>query len=134
MKEAFGVLRAGGTIGLADLILQKPLPTSAWSYLVVRLVCSVGHVPVENLVTEQQYIAQIYKAGYEDVVIERIEDEVFPGLLGFMEKQNRRFAELGIFGMAWRKLWVVRKVLQWLYNEKWVHFVVVRARKPWSSL
>jgi cyclopropane fatty-acyl-phospholipid synthase-like methyltransferase len=75
--EAARLLRPGGTIALADLVVRNGDSP--------RLVDRVGRlvagrfwqIPTENLVTAEDYARQLTDAGFDQVVVEVVSEQVF---------------------------------------------------------
>jgi hypothetical protein len=62
----------------------------------------LGVVPKANLVSVDQYRATMADAGFEEVEVEDVTDDVFPGFVGFLEKRGIGWA---IFSSV-LKMWV----------------------------
>ena len=73
----------------------------------------------ENMVSKNEYVRSMEAIGYEDIKMEDISDEVFPGFTGFLRKR----------GLLWS---VFAGALNWLVRRG-ARFVIVSGRKPIAS-
>lgn len=132
LKNASKVLQPGtGRLALADMVLAKPVPTSFLGRKVFDAVFGAMEVPTVNMKSLEEYKRDLAEAGFVDIEIECIEDRVFPGLASFIENQLGRLGGLVKPGVHWT-YWGLCKGLFWLDRSKWLHFVVVKARKDAS--
>ncbi|KAF9425644.1 hypothetical protein BGZ94_007359 [Podila epigama] len=132
LKNAFNVLTPGtGYLALADMILAKPAPTSTLGRYIFEAVFGAMEVPLVNMKTMSDYQQDLADTGFVDVEIECIEENVFSGLAAHIDAQTSRFGGFIKPGVQWT-YWGLSKGLWWLARSKWLHFVVVRARKPIS--
>ncbi|ORY08419.1 S-adenosyl-L-methionine-dependent methyltransferase, partial [Basidiobolus meristosporus CBS 931.73] len=128
LGQAFEHLRSGGSIGLADIILARK-PQSWWGQTILKLVCTASEIPLENMVNEAEYRSVLESIGYTQISLVPIEDQVFPGLAGFIERQEKIFDGL-VVPTLWMKLSVMKWLLRYVHRNQWLHFVVVSAKKP----
>jgi poly(rC)-binding protein 2/3/4 len=91
-----------------DLFLATPsshtLKTTL-NTLLTRILAPALSAPYSNLLTPAAYRTQLREAGYadEDISIEDITEDVFPGLAGFLENRQREIKALGLSGFTkWR--------------------------------
>ena len=91
-------------------IFRAPPPAkstlkSTFNSLFLRILTPGLAAPFSNFVTPEAYKAQLQDAGYEeqDISIEDITSDVFPGLATFLETRQRELAALGLGGFSkWR--------------------------------
>jgi microcystin synthetase protein McyJ len=76
MREAFRVLKPGGTIALADML---PNPGKKPN-LTTRFIRRYGHCPEANYYDREEYSRRLAEAGFGDVRVESIREDVFPGM------------------------------------------------------
>ncbi|KAH8102607.1 hypothetical protein BXZ70DRAFT_929208 [Cristinia sonorae] len=82
LVQSYTRLAPGGRIALADICFSRG---SGWKRGVVRrLVGLLGVMPAENMITVCDYVRDMEVIGYEDVVVEDITEDVFPGLIKFL--------------------------------------------------
>ncbi|KAG0355056.1 hypothetical protein BG005_006030 [Podila minutissima] len=130
LNNAFSVLTPGtGYLALADMILAKPAPTSAVGRYIFEAIFGAMEVPVVNMKTIEAYKQDLVDVGFVDIEIECVEDRVFSGLAAYIDGQTSRLGGLVKPGVNWT-YWSLSKGLWWLDRSKWLHFVVVKARKP----
>jgi len=63
-KEAFRVLRAGGSLSISDIVLERELPDFVKDSLAGHIACVSGTEPLED------YLQYIRDAGFKDITIE----------------------------------------------------------------
>lgn len=73
-------------------------------------------MPAENLISDEEYIAQLEGIGFMDVSLEDITPDVFPGFVKFLK------------GRKWG-WWVFGSVIDW-YVHAGAKFIIVSGRKP----
>jgi ubiquinone/menaquinone biosynthesis C-methylase UbiE len=85
--EAFRVLRPGGRLVLADVIRADPDPRRLrratqnfnWRFFTTKYA-----VPIENSDTRGTYASKLATAGFDQVEVRSIRNDVYPGLHRFM--------------------------------------------------
>ncbi|KAG0302505.1 hypothetical protein BGZ97_002317 [Linnemannia gamsii] len=136
LRNAAQVLQPNtGRLALADMILAKPPPNSGLGLSIFKTVFNAMEVPSVNMKMMDKYRQDLEDAGFVDIEIECIEDNVFSGLANHIENQTSRFGGMVGPGVKWTYL-ALAKGLWWLDRSKWLHFVVVKARngpRPSSS-
>jgi poly(rC)-binding protein 2/3/4 len=91
-----------------DLFLATPSShrlKAALNTLLIRILAPALSAPFSNFLTPAAYRDQLRQAGYadEDISIEDITEDVFPGLAGFLENRQREINALGLSGFTkWR--------------------------------
>ena len=83
--RAHASLAPGGTLALADPVLPAPqaaLPT--WLRVVLWMMMRGGAAPWANFVSKDEYAAELRAAGFDDVAVQDISSDVFPGLAEFI--------------------------------------------------
>lgn len=103
----------GGRIGLADICLEDSVPGSIW---IRRVISGLGIVPAENLVSMDQYESVLRDLGYEDIELEDISADVYPGFFAFLSPR----------GVGW---WAFTKVMGLLVKSG-IRFVIATASAP----
>ncbi|KAJ3787984.1 S-adenosyl-L-methionine-dependent methyltransferase [Lentinula aff. detonsa] len=98
--QAFRQLSPAGRIALADICFANELPMN-WQARVVRRVLRL--MPRENVISINEYVGRLEQIGYEDVKVEDISEDVFPGFVSFLKPR----------GLGW---WIFGSVLCCYYK------------------
>ncbi|KAK4442724.1 hypothetical protein QBC34DRAFT_452934 [Podospora aff. communis PSN243] len=109
-----------------DLILNKSAPLH--QRIVARAVGVLMGCPWRAFLPEEDYAKSLAACGYdpESVIIRDVSDDVFPGLVNYLEKQDAALASYGIsLGGGFR---LARKVFAWFGRTSVVKGVVVVAQ------
>jgi ubiquinone/menaquinone biosynthesis C-methylase UbiE len=97
LAEAFRVLRPGGRIALADIIPAPPAGGALrrrWQRASWRAVARALSIPAANADTRDAYAARFAAAGFEQVAVRPIGEEVFPGFHQALREDSAFFARL----------------------------------------
>ncbi len=90
-REAHRVLKPGGKLALADVIMADPDPSAFqrrmqrfnWNFFMKKYA-----VPEANADTKETYAAKLKAADFTNVSVRSIRHEVYPGLHAFMAKDK----------------------------------------------
>ncbi|PGH06440.1 hypothetical protein AJ79_06530 [Helicocarpus griseus UAMH5409] len=96
--------------------------------LALRCLTSALSAPFSNFVTIAEYKNQLEKVGYapEDITIEDITEDVFPGLASFFERRIQEMSALGLEGFTkWR---VSGWLFRWIASGQVLRAGIVVAR------
>ena len=108
LRQAFERLAPEGRIALADICFDKPS----------TLISLLAGVVAENMISQEQYVCTLQEIGYEDIKLEDISYQVFPGFTRFLGKR----------GGTWR---LVAMAMNFVSTRG--RYVMVSARKPSSG-
>ncbi len=96
LRQSLARLTPGGKIALADICFSDGGGSSG--RLFKSLVGLLGLMPVENIVTIEDYRAIMESVGYAEIEMEDISEDVFPGFCRFLAQR----------GLNWRVFsWVM---------------------------
>jgi microcystin synthetase protein McyJ len=128
MREAFRVLKPGGTIALADMLPnpgKKPGLTTAFGR-------KYGHIPEANLYDREEYSRRLSAAGFGDVLVESIRQDVFPGMAKYARQrvvEKKKLDEV-VVDVTEDDRAQCRGVSHWERVIGFADYVIVSARKP----
>lgn len=79
-----------------DLLLREDASTT--EVLLARAIGVMMGCPFKTFLTEEQYRAQLEQCGYhsQHIIIKDISPHVFPGVVGFLGRQDRALSEYGV--------------------------------------
>lgn len=133
LRSSLDYLSNTGQVGLFDVAIQPNAFNHPFKRWLFEKICSGGNIPVQNMVSADEYEAKLQEMGYVDIHVERIDaDRVYGGLARFLKQHAANLTEAGLelsFG-NYNRLITVAKVLDLLCWGKWVEPVVVTAKKP----
>src|SRR5690349_9288040 len=93
LREAFSVIKPGGTIALAD---ELPVPGKK-SSRANAYTRRYGHVPEANVYDREEYSRRLSSLGFGDVLVESIRQDVFPGMAQYSRQRvegNKKMDEV----------------------------------------
>jgi SAM-dependent methyltransferase len=126
--EAYRVLRPGGRIALADVLTLEPRRDPLAGWLNDALASLIWHVPPQNLYSRQTYARRLEAAGFENVDVVSIREDVYPGYMRCVARRLRDPEVVQRLGLA-RYLHWSRAVQAPEFLEHY-DYVVASAEKP----
>jgi microcystin synthetase protein McyJ len=128
MREAFRVLKPGGAIALADMLPnpgQKLSPINAFGR-------KYGHIPEANYYDREEYSRRLSAAGFDDVLVESIREDVFPGMAKYARQRiegGKKMDEV-VVEVSEDDRANCRGVEMWERGTGLTDYVIASARKP----
>ncbi|CEP19157.1 hypothetical protein [Parasitella parasitica] len=134
LETVFKKLNKNGCIGLYDLAIEPDFLHKATPFQqkVVQFVCESVQIPVQNLVTVEEYEDRLEDIGYEEVEIEQLDRNlVFGGLSHSFDQQYNTAMKYGI-GMSLSNR-ILLKVSSFLFgllgSKPWLIPIIVKGVK-----
>lgn len=112
---------------MTDLVLSDHL--SAFQTLCMRLVALLTGAPSSNFKVMEEYRSELIHAGFENMTIEDISEDVFLGLRKFIYQHRENMTQFGIGG-KWMGYLVFARILRWWSESHVLSFVIVEGVKP----
>ena len=129
-REAHRLLSPGGRIGVSDFFAARA-PTNSVERLLLRCCAAAWQVPPENVVTLEAYRATLERAGFEDVALDVVSDQVIPGYITEQTRPEARRDLYQIRGAVIGRMGVlIDRLLFYLYRAGLVGYLIGAARKP----
>jgi microcystin synthetase protein McyJ len=128
MREAFRVLKPGGTIALTDM-LPKPGKKSGLTTVFGR---KYGHIPEANYYDREEYARRLAAAGFGDVLVDSIREDVFPAMAKYIWQrvQEKKKMDEVVVEVTEDDRVQCRGVSLWERANGFADYVIVSARKP----
>jgi microcystin synthetase protein McyJ len=121
------VLKPGGTIALSDML---PRPGKRYG-LMTRIAGKYGHVPAKNYYDRDEYARRLDAAGYVDIRVESIRENVYPGMAKYMRERVRgKTINEVVVDVTDDDRAQCRGVGLWEKTSGFSDYVLVSARKP----
>jgi microcystin synthetase protein McyJ len=128
IREAFRVLKPGGTIALADM-LPNPGKKSGLTTVFGR---KYGHFPDANYYDREEYAGRLAAAGFDDVLVESIREDVYPAMAKYVRQRvegNKKMDEVVVEVTEDERAQCLGVNL-WERSVGITDYVIVSARKP----
>ncbi|AKS36660.1 hypothetical protein AFA91_26145 [Mycolicibacterium goodii] len=128
IREAFRVLKPGGTIALTDM-LPSPGQKSTVATVFGR---KYGHIPEANFYDRREYSRRLTAAGFGDVTVESIRQDVYPAMAKYVRQrvdENKTMTEV-VVEVTEEERAQCRGVSLWEKATGLADYVIASARKP----
>ena len=128
VREAYRVLKPGGSISIADML---PVPGKK-SSRATAFARRYGHIPEANLYDREEYSRRLSAVGFDDVLVESIRHDVFPGMANYSRQRivgNKKMDEV-VVEVSEDDRAQCRGVEIWERGTGLTDYVIASARKP----
>ncbi|KAM0787463.1 hypothetical protein ACM66B_003541 [Microbotryomycetes sp. NB124-2] len=129
--EAHRVLKPKGRLAMTDLLLKRGDAMSWLDLCALRAVLLLARVPWSNMVTADEYLAQLRQQGWTDIELVDISDKVYPGFIDYVARCGNGEPKV-TDASAWKGLQRYSRVVKWYSNPSrpLLGFYTVSAAKP----
>ena len=131
VREAFRVLKPGGSIAIADML---PVPGKKLSRATV-FARRYGHVPEANVYDREEYSLRLSAVGFDDVLVESIRQDVFPGMANYSRQrvEGNKKMDAVVVEVSEDDRAQCRGVEIWERGIGLTDYVIASARKPMAT-
>jgi ubiquinone/menaquinone biosynthesis C-methylase UbiE len=128
--DAFSFLMPDGRLGISDFYLKKR-PETPLGQIFCNLCGHFWHIPKQNRYDLVTYEKKLKGAGFVDIELERVEDEVIPGYYSEQKRKDVQKSLARIRGWKNAKLSLLLDYVTYrLWKSGIAGYVLVSARKP----
>lgn len=126
-REARRVLVPGGRLALTDVALRQE-PRGLAGRLLVEGLARACAIPRANLCTVEEYRRSLEAAGYGEVGVECVEEQVLGGFAAFARRHRQEHLRATL-GAGWGKVLVTGWACGVLSERQWLRYLVVTAAR-----
>ncbi|MGI9274160.1 MAG: methyltransferase domain-containing protein [Endozoicomonas sp.] len=125
-RDARRVLKPGGSLALTDMVLARPYRDRREQRLVRALARSCG-IRVEGLLVQQIYESTLQKAGFKDVDVVDISEDVLSGFCFWFAQHHRQLSSL-TRSRVWIRLRLLEWFIRWMQHRGLLAYLLISAR------
>ncbi|MEW6736927.1 MAG: methyltransferase domain-containing protein [Acidobacteriota bacterium] len=129
MREAYRVLKPGGTFALADYTMKRP-PRNIFESFVIHSAARLWKVPQENRDTAERYCEKLKRSGFTDIELQEVGAQTIPGYY-FEQRRPETIREISkIRGFVAGRLGIIIDVAVYqAFRFGLLEYILVRAKK-----
>ena len=127
--SSYKKLKDAGRIGLTDILLSD-VQVSLFKRFVLRTMLFLSRIPQGNIVTVSTYNKELSDAGFENIIIRDVSDQVFTPFSDWLyefKKGEGRLRSSSKF--TWLKYDVTAKFLKWADLNNILRYAIITADK-----
>lgn len=133
LRSSSNLLSKAGRIGLTDILLSDSHSTLIQRFI-LRTMLFLSRIPAKNIVPLNTYKDELSAAGFENISIRDISDQVFTPfshwLNEYKQGEGRARSESKLI---WLKYDITAKFLKWASRNDILRYAVITATKPGSK-
>jgi cyclopropane fatty-acyl-phospholipid synthase-like methyltransferase len=128
--SSYKKLNKSGRIGLTDILLSDS-EVSLFKRIVLRSMLFLSRIPQANIVTISTYKKELSEAGFKNIVIRDISDQVFTPFSHWLTEFKKSEGRLmSTSKLTWLKYDVTAKFLKWADLNNILRYAIITADKP----
>ena len=122
LQVARAALAEGGRLAFTTLAIN---PTHGALTLPESLLLGKAEIPTASLQTPNDIKSSMGAAGFNNVSIERLDDQVFAGFAHHVRQRSRHLSWKQRLSFSWLKIRSTGVLCEWLANTQRLHYVLV---------
>ena len=119
-------LKPSGRLGLTDFLLGPGAAESAGRRLSLSGMLWCSRIPAHNLVVADEYARQLDSAGFAELQLEDITEQVLPAFADWWQMYGRRQS---VSPASRLKYTVTASFLDWAYRKQILRYIIVSAER-----
>lgn len=130
--SSYKKLKGAGRIGLTDILLSDA-QVSLFKRFVLRTMLFLSRIPQDNIVTVSTYNKELSDAGFENIIIRDISDQVFTPFSDWLYEFKKGEGRVRSSSkLTWLKYDITAKFLRWADLNNILRYAIITADKPAS--